>query len=325
MHRWLVLVVAVAACYQSGDPPDGPPSCEIACDFAGAGSLPACPPEMTCVGEPFLEGKCVSSDVVACGSAASPFAGLPFGDPVPLLMQAIEEDDPSLTGDLLELFILTSPNLLVATRENLIEPFSTPVVVAELDDPLTQLRPCVSTDGLTILFARRLLGPPIHDDIFISTRASRSAPWEAPMPLPGDINTTSNELPAWLSPDGLTLVFEADVDGGTNDLIVARRSAPGAEFVRGEALSAINSPENDGRGGFDATGTSFVFESDRGGAIAIWEGVFVGGSWSVIPHPELDSSQAEGTPWLSPDGRTVVFSSNREGTGSDDDLFVATR
>ncbi len=280
---------------------------------------------MTCVGTTFLEGTCAGADVATCASAAPSVAGQTFGLPVPLLMAPTEEDDPSLTGDLLELYLLSSTDLLVATRPTPADEFSAPVPITELDSDLTQLRPCVSTDGLTILFARRLVGEPNHDDIFMSTRDSRSAVWGAPMPLPGDINTTDNELPAWLSPDGLTLVFEAEAEAGPHDLFVAHRVDLNAEFVRGAALPVINGPDNDGRGGFDATGTIFVFESDRVDTTAIYEAVFDGATWTVIPHPELDSTRVDGTPWLSPDGRMVVFSSNRAGTGSNDDLFVTTR
>jgi hypothetical protein len=330
-----VAVVSMTACYQpNAQPLDSQPieDCEITCDFAGQGNQAPCPEEMSCVGTPFAQGACVSVDVTTCGTIVTPVvAGQPFNTPPAVLLSTTgEDDDPTLTEDQLELYLFGTNDLRVSKRDLVTEQFGAPVVVTELDSPLTQFRPCLSPDGLTLVFTQRQVGPPVHDDIYVTTRALRTDLWGTPVPLAADFNTTDNELPAWLSPDKLTLVFEANPGGGTHDLFIVRRAATTTEFVRSEArpIVAVNTTANDGRGGFDATGTIFLFESNRTGSAqtAIWEAFLdATGSWTVVAHPELDSARVDGTPWLSSDGRTVVFSSNRVDPGSNDDLFIATR
>jgi hypothetical protein len=272
----------------------------------------------------FASGTCVDDPTVSC---ASSIGGSEFSTPAPIaeLMTSKEEDDASLTGDLLELYLLSDADLYVATRATTSEPFSTAVPVAELNSTLTELRPCVSTDGLSIFFARRLDGAQRHDDIFFATRSSRGAAWGPPQQLSGEINTAADELPTWVSPDGLVLVYEAGAVGAQHDLFVTRRADRTEAFPRGMPLAAINSPMHDGAGTFDASGTIFMFETRRASSSTeIWEAFLDGTQWRIVPHPELAAPNTDGTPWISPDGRTLVFSSNRLDVANDD-LFIATR
>jgi hypothetical protein len=93
-------------------------------------------------------------------------------------------------------------------------------------DPTTSsndARPNVRRDGLEIVFDTDRGGavgsPP---DIWTATRASPSAPWEAPTPI-AQVNSPSGESRASLSWDGSMLVF-GSARAGSVDVYVASRS-----------------------------------------------------------------------------------------------------
>jgi Tol biopolymer transport system component len=251
---------------------------------------------------------------------------VPFSPPAPLagaLNTAGEDDDPSLTEDLLELYLLRNADLHVSKRATVTDPWPAAVVISELATAAVELRPSVSADGLTLYFARTVGA---QRDIFVSTRAARTAQWAAPIVLALDLNTVdSDELPGWSSPDGLTLLVESSpVVAGHHDVYVATRASVDMPFTS-VPLTDLNLASDEGGPWATAAATTILFESDRAGSMDIWEAIAFGSGWHVDKHPELDSQTAfknDGTPWLSADGKVIVFSSNRTGN---DDLYMATR
>jgi hypothetical protein len=97
---------------------------------------------------------------------------------------------------------------------------SAPTKVTSLSTTGSEISTWLSKDCLTVMFART---PPMgQTDIYISTRASTSAPWPAATALP-DFNTvTSNEEDPWMSCDGHTFVFASNA-AGTKDLYMSTR------------------------------------------------------------------------------------------------------
>ncbi|MBA3397882.1 MAG: PD40 domain-containing protein [Deltaproteobacteria bacterium] len=245
-----------------------------------------------------------------------------FSEPIlldegPVNSPATEEDDPSLTGDLLELYFLRQGDLFRATRADASMPWSAPMPVVELNTAGTELRPSVSENGLTIYFSRGPLG---DRDIFVSTRPSRTATWSPPDRLALDLNQPgSDELAGWSSPDGLTLLVESSV-GGSHDLYLATRAAVGESFTSAP-FAELNSSSNDGAAWATPDGRAIVFESNRTQTTAIWEANLEDDVWYLHHHVELDTARTDGTPWLSPDGNVIVFSR----TTTTDDLYLATR
>lgn len=239
-------------------------------------------------------------------------------DEGPVNSPASEEDDPSLTGDLLELYFLRAGELLRATRADVSMPWSVPTPVVELNTADTELRPSVSANGLTMYFSRGPLG---DRDIFVSTRPSRTAAWSPPVLLALDLNQPgSDELAGWSSPDGLTLLVESSV-GGSHDLYIATRAAVGDGFTS-TPFAELNSPSsNEGAAWATPDGMTIVFESNRTLTTAIWEANREGDVWYLHHHDELDTAGTDGTPWLSPDGSVIVFSRST----TTDDLYIATR
>ena len=111
---------------------------------------------------------------------------LPFSAPIRLdtLSRAdADEDDPTLTQDMLEILLECSDDVCRATRGSVDEPWSAPQVVESLSaTPAEETAPELSTDGLTLwLSSNRNQVPPRTDvDIFVSSRQATDLPWSPP-------------------------------------------------------------------------------------------------------------------------------------------------
>jgi hypothetical protein len=105
--------------------------------------------------------------------------------------------------------------------------FNAPVLIDELNGEGSHFGSAIRRDGLEIFIASARPGGFNNGatfDIWTSTRASVSAPWNAPVLVPGT-NTTAEERQPKLSPDGTILYFHSNRAGGFggNDLYSAAR------------------------------------------------------------------------------------------------------
>ena len=71
----------------------------------------------------------------------------------------------------------------------------------ELNTPDDDWSPALSADGLTIFFASTRTGGSGSNDVWVATRAALSSPFSAAQNVT-ELNTSYDELPHWLSPDG---------------------------------------------------------------------------------------------------------------------------
>ncbi len=97
--------------------------------------------------------------------------------------------------------------------------------------------------------------------------AFANSEWSAPIHLDAPINSSSRELGAELSPDGLSIYFGSDRPGsigGTIDIWASRRAC--LECPWGTPVNInINSPKSDGGPAFSPDGHVLFFGSDRVG------------------------------------------------------------
>lgn len=104
--------------------------------------------------------------------------------------------------------------------------FDAPVAMPELASSSSDFNPTVTPDERTIYFSsnRPAAGAKGQYDIYFATRASKDVPFSAIKPVE-ELNTTANEYPDWISPDGCRLYFTSDrVRGdGSGDVFVAER------------------------------------------------------------------------------------------------------
>src|SRR5262245_946591 len=124
-------------------------------------------------------------DDAANGSGDAPVdAAVPLGPwsaPTPIEITPVDDDDPTATGDLLELYFNRTNDIYVTKRASLTDPWGAPVAVAELNTGNTETTPEVTYDGLTIYFASSRAGSLGGNDIWRSTRTSRTVPWSTPV------------------------------------------------------------------------------------------------------------------------------------------------
>src|SRR5690554_405756 len=78
----------------------------------------------------------------------------PWSAPTPITdFPPVADDDPSATGDLLELYFNRANDIFVSKRSSVNDPWGAPTAVAELNTAGVETTPEVSYDGLTIFLA----------------------------------------------------------------------------------------------------------------------------------------------------------------------------
>jgi len=155
-------------------------------------------------------------------SAAEVFAST---SPVDGLSSTQFEADAYVTvnGDLY--FVMKNPSpptdrRIVVARRTMTGAFAGPSVIAELDEPSSdQGWPVITRDERTIYFSSDVDG---NDDIWMATRASASGTFGAPRAVE-ELNTSTMDVPNWISADGCRLYYSSD-RGGTSDIWIASRA-----------------------------------------------------------------------------------------------------
>jgi hypothetical protein len=258
---------------------------------------------------------------------------LPYRFGMPRLLSELDtgfaNQNPTLTGDLLDLYFSstradTGSDVWTAHRASRTDPFDAPTLVAEVNSAMYETSPAIAVDGLAIYVGSDRDGGVGGTDIWSSTRADRSSAWSAPvdmttlnsadadiprppgqhdlvMPLasergsPGIFETylsmrTAVDQPfgaptlvseltatntiivdAFLSDDGLTLLYTWAPGGKKPDIYIASRASTTDRFSLAAPIADINSPDDERDPWLSPDGTTFFFTSDRTGTLQIYE------------------------------------------------------
>lgn len=258
----------------------------------------------------------------------------PFGTPIAVseLNDTDVDDDPSLTGDMLEIYFdsarvggLGNGDIYVATRASVDVPFSAPRLVSELASPADDTSPDVTSDGLTMYFSSaRVAG---DRDLFVSTRPDRGSTWSPPARIE-ELTTSTPEISAVESADRTRLYFSTSRASTSQDIYLATRAVVGAPWVvDGPVMSLAEPTAGESQHWINANETIIYISSDRptSGLLHIWKATRASrddafGTPELVT--ELTSEAEDSDPWLSPDGHTIYFASKRLGQY---DIFMATR
>jgi Tol biopolymer transport system component len=180
----------------------------------------------------------------------------------------------------------------------------------------------LSHDGLELYYASARPGGYGGWDIWVSKRETPSSPWEEPVNLGPVVNTSKGEVEPSISDDGLELYFVSAYDWGI--IRVCRRpskDAPWGSPVKigpplgsNEDIPPVGS--NDAWGpDISADGLSLYFASTRVGGYGksdIWvaKRATTADPWGepVNLGPNVNDSWNNGSPSISADGLTLVFS-----------------
>jgi predicted neuraminidase len=241
----------------------------------------------------------------------------------PVLVSALSDpdsidEDPTFTGDLLELYFMSTragtKDIWSSNRVAQPDPWGAPTRVAELDSTSDEWSPAVSLDGLSIWFATTRAG--VDAKIWLATRASRSDAWGAPSAVPELAGNKVDFAPA-VDATGTLLFFSSNRAGSAGfDLYASSRANVRDAWGAPTLISGLNS-DSDEYDPFVAQGGLVVFfTSMRSGAGDIF--------WSARQSTaeafetptrldDIDSDSYDSDSTLSPDRSYMMFSSTRSG------------
>ena len=250
------------------------------------------------------------------------------------------EGGPTLSGDGLTLVFHSDrdggtgdKDLWITTRDSPVDSWAKPINLGPaVNSDVNDSDATLSADGLTLLFNSNRSGGLGQMDLWMSTRADKSARWTPAIHLGTIVNSPHGELAPALSADGLTLVFNSDRDGklGSTDLWMSTRSSGAAPWSPALNLGPrINSPAYQGFAALASDGLSLIYNSNRSGGP--WSGPLwlctrptADAQWSQ-PKQLWNDARGAWSACLAADHSTLLFDSKRAGGLGEFDLWMSRR
>jgi hypothetical protein len=213
--------------------------------------------------------------------------------------------------------------------------FGEPTKVPNINSDSSDGSPQISRDGLTLYFNsnREPVEGECYRNIWVSRRPTPSSPWSTPVKLAAPVNGPGPENCPSVSADGLELYFGDAYPGfdqwggcmpnpngyGHSDLWVSRRGSTEEPWGTPENLGpVVNSVGAEDTPCISADGLElyFMYEYPVGEAYGPHSEIMVtsratkADPWSqpVNLGPNVNSSQYEYAPWVSPNGLSLFFS-----------------
>jgi Tol biopolymer transport system component len=259
-------------------------------------------------------------------AAANPIdaaSSMPFG--MPQIVTGLRSDtddvqDPSLTFEQLELYFASPTggqlDIWVSRRTVATDPWGPSTLVAELSSPQNDEDPEVSVDGLSMYFASDRSGA---ERIYMSQRRTRDTPWGMPA-LVSTLGASTVDKAPGLDRAQLNLAFASQ--RGTASVVhlfSATRPDASAAWLSASEITALNSAWEDTDPALFSSGSGLMFASRRltqGGTADLFQAARPDESspfQSLAPIYELNTSFTEESPWVSQDGKHILFTSDRSG------------
>jgi hypothetical protein len=232
--------------------------------------------------------------------------------------------NPTLTADLLDLFFTsnrgeTGGDVWTAHRASPRGAFDPPAMVADVSSAEYEISPAISLDGLSLYFGSERAGGAGALDIWSATRADRTSPWSAIENLAA-VNSAANDIPRPPGQLGLVMPMASERDnpsGGYQTYLAVRPGVDrpfGAPAIVSELAAADTSIAdafltNDGLTLLYA----FAPPGREPDLFVAWRASTADRFSLATPLTDLNTAADERDPWLSPDGTSFYFSSNRSG------------
>jgi hypothetical protein len=256
--------------------------------------------------------------------------------PVVELEAPARTDNPTLTADLLEIYFTSdrasgNGDVWFASRPGASAPFGAPQPVDAVNTSGFETSAAISADGLTLWFGSDRPGGAGAIDVWVAQRPSRAASWSTPIDLVA-LNSPADDIPRPPGQHGLVMPMAStrpapQNPSATYQTYLAARAGVGAPFGPPAPVPELAYTN---RSTVDAfltdDGLTMFFSST---AAAADGGADAGGQTSDLyvawrrstgepfsvtqPLDDLDTPADERDPWLSPDGQTLFFTSDRSG------------
>jgi WD40-like Beta Propeller Repeat len=294
---------------------------------------------------PMLLAACTGRTVALGEHAPSPYH---FGTPqlVGELASNARTDNPTLTADLLEIYFTTdrgsgNGDVWYAKRSDPSLPFEAPSAIAEVNTVFFETSSAISADGLTLWFGSDRAGGVGSTDIWQSNRRSRSESWQTPFNVVA-LDTPVEDIPRPPGQHGLVMPLSSKQ--GTSVIyqtFLATRASTGAPFAKPVLISELAFSDRTTVDGFLTddgltlfySSSPLVYPADAGprpgdasantldGGPVPTADLFFAIRRSTSdpfdfwqPLDDLNTGGDERDPWLTPDGKTLYFTSDRDGS-----------
>ena len=215
-------------------------------------------------------------------------------------------------------------------------PFGAPQLVAGTGVNTTTANegtPRLSPNELTLYFwsDRTADGGTGYSHIYVATRAAKTAPFDPPMLL-ASVDSAGNDDSPTVTADGMTLVLASDrASPGGNDMLYTGTLGANGQFGTPQLLANVNSTFDETTPYLRPDGQILYFASDRGGTggYDIYRAALQAGAFTAPQdESELDSTNSDFSPTVSPDDTVIYWGSDRPGAlggAADYDIYVAQR
>ncbi len=271
----------------------------------------------------FAPGSFIEPSTASTDAAIDALILGPWGAPTILSLPppTDTDDDPTLTEDGLELYINTTrggnADVYVSARGSTTAPWPEPVYVPLVSSTANETTPEVSADGLAMIVSSDRAGSFGGNDLWLSTRNARGDAWGMAERI-DELCSTFNDTAGSMTPDKRVMVFSSTRINGAPDLFITKRDTDSSPWGPPVSLDAVNTPGHDGSPSLSADGLTLYLDTDRGGTLDIYmarRGTRDEDFGPAVPVTEVSSTTAfDADPWISVDGRRLVFQSNRDGT-----------
>jgi hypothetical protein len=285
-------------------------------------SLGGCAPRGELLGSIDADGAAAPpGDARADGAAIAPPRFAPPQAVIALSDPDSIDEDPTFTGDLLELYFMSNRNgtkdIWSSRRAAAGDPWGAPSLVSELSSTAIEYAPAIAIDGLHIWFATDR--DMARGRIWQSSRASRADPWTAPVPV-SELASGSIDFAPAVDDATTTLFFCSNrpgSSGGSYDIYWTTRASPSGTWgAAAPAPGAVNSASDEYDPFIGGGGLVLFFTSMRSGMGDIY--------WTARPSidqpfqapvvlTDLDSAAYDSDSTLSSDLTYMMFSSTRSG------------
>ena len=194
--------------------------------------------------------------------------------------------------------------------------------------------PVVSADGKMLIFTSRREGGTggakdqdgnFYDDIYVCHRQENGA-WGKPKSIGSNINTGGHEAAIGLSPNGQLLFIYKD-DNGDGNIYYSEKK--GNDWTKPQPMgSDINTTSWETHASINGTEDMLVFVSNRseggyGGRDLWYCKRLPNGDWGLAQNmgSVINSQYEEDSPFISADGKTLIFSSQGHTSMGGFDIF----
>src|SRR2546425_5346185 len=260
---------------------------------------------------------------------------------------AASDQGPAISPDGLSLYFTSNRtggvggfDMYVSQRASVDGPWGSPVNIAALNTTFDEGNPAFSRDGRFLFFQSKRPGGLGGIDIWVAQRNNihDDFSWQPAVNLGSSVNSADDDNgPTYFDEDDARgarqLYFGSTRPGlGAADIYVSNQMADGS-FAAATLVTELSGALNENRPSIRRDGLEIFFQSNRTGSNGTAADLWVAkrantlAAWSTPVNlgDTINTASVEQNPYLSSDGLTLFFSSDRPGGFGGLDLYMSAR